>query len=75
VSFRRCVNAPSRGVGPTTLGKIEGAIPEGGHAPRRAGPAAAVRRTEGRAQRELGKFLDLFRRAPGEREAQGLTGW
>jgi DNA helicase-2/ATP-dependent DNA helicase PcrA len=74
VSFRRCVNAPSRGVGPTTLGKIEGAIPEGGTP--LEGLALLLRSGElkGRAQRELGKFLDLFRRAPGEREAQGLTG-
>jgi len=27
VSFRRSVNAPSRGVGPTTLARIEAAIP------------------------------------------------
>lgn len=74
VSFRRCVNAPSRGVGPTTLAKIEGAIPEGGTA--LDGLAELLRRGElkGRAQRELGRFLDLFRRAAGEREAQGLAG-
>jgi len=74
VSFRRCVNAPSRGVGPTTLGKIEGAIPEGGT------PLAGLERLlrsgelKGRAQRELIKFLDLFARAEQEREAMGLAG-
>lgn len=74
VSFRRCVNAPTRGVGPTTLGKIEGAIPEGGTP--LEGLALLLRSGElkGRAQRELGKFLDLFRRAAGERDAQGLAG-
>ncbi len=74
VSFRRCVNAPSRGVGPTTLAKIEGAIPEGGTA--LEGLADLLRRGElkGRAQREMGRFLELFRRAAGEREAQGLAG-
>ncbi|MBP1772106.1 MAG: pcrA [Holophagaceae bacterium] len=74
VSFRRCVNAPTRGVGPTTLGKIEAAIPEGGTA--LEGLALLLRSGElkGRAQRELAKFLDLFHRAGAEREAQGLTG-
>lgn len=74
VSFRRCVNAPLRGVGPTTLGKIEGAMPEGGTP--LEGLAILLRAGElkGRAQRELDKFLDLFRRASGEREALGLAG-
>jgi DNA helicase-2/ATP-dependent DNA helicase PcrA len=74
VSFRRCVNAPTRGVGPTTLGKIEGAIPEGGTA--LEGLALLLRSGElkGRAQREMGKFLELFHRAAAEREAQGLSG-
>ena len=74
VSFRRCVNAPLRGVGPTSLGKIEGAIPEGGTP--LEGLAILLRSGDlkGRAQRELGKFLDLFRRALGEREALGLAG-
>ncbi len=74
VSFRRCVNAPTRGVGPTTLAKIEAAIPEGGTP--LEGLAEVLRRGElkGRAPRELGRFLDLFRRAEGEREVQGLSG-
>ncbi len=66
VSFRRSVSAPSRGVGPTTLARIEAAIPEDGTP--LDGVAALLRSGElkGRAQRELGKFLDLFRRASGE---------
>jgi DNA helicase-2/ATP-dependent DNA helicase PcrA len=61
-------------LGPTTLGKIEGAIPEGGTP--LEGLALLLRSGElkGRAQRELVKFLELFRQAAGEREAQGLTG-
>ena len=74
VSFRRCVNAPTRGVGPTTLGKIEGAIPEGGTP--LEGLAVLLRSGElkGRALRELGKFLELFRRAENERTSMGLAG-
>jgi DNA helicase-2/ATP-dependent DNA helicase PcrA len=74
VSFRRCVNAPTRGVGPTTLGKIESAIPEGGTP--LEGLAVLLRSGDlkGRALREMGKFLNLFQRAAGEREAQGLAG-
>ena len=74
VSFRRCVNAPTRGVGPTTLGKIEAAIPEGGTPLEGLGLLLRRGELKGRAQRELGKFLDLFHRAAGEREAQGLAG-
>jgi DNA helicase-2/ATP-dependent DNA helicase PcrA len=74
VSFRRCVNAPTRGVGPTTLGKIEAAIPEGGTPLEGLGLLLRKGELKGRAQRELGKFLDLFHRAAGEREAQGLAG-
>jgi len=74
VSFRRCVNAPSRGVGPTTLGKIEGAIPEGGTPLEGLSLLLRSGDLKGRAQRELGKFLDLFHRAGTEREAQGLAG-
>ena len=72
-SFRRAVNAPTRGVGPTTLGKIEAAMPEGGTP--LEGVALLLRSGElkGRAQRELGKFLDLFRRAAGESEHLGLS--
>jgi DNA helicase II / ATP-dependent DNA helicase PcrA len=72
-SFRRSVNAPSRGVGPTTLSKIEGAIPEGGTP--LEGVAILLRSGElkGRAQRELGKFLELFHRVKGEAEHQGLS--
>ncbi|MFN7958598.1 MAG: UvrD-helicase domain-containing protein [Holophagaceae bacterium] len=74
VSFRRCVNAPTRGVGPTTLGKIEAAIPEGGTPLEGLSLLLRSGELKGRAQRELGKFLDLFHRAGPEREAQGLAG-
>lgn len=71
VSFRRAVSTPSRGVGPTTLGHIEAAIPEGGTP--LEGVAVALRRglLKGRAQREMQRFLDLFQRAEGELRVQG----
>ena len=73
VSFRRSVNAPTRGVGPTTLAKIEAAIPEGGTA--LEGVAALLRAGElkGRAARELGRYVDLFRKAAGEAQSLGLS--
>jgi DNA helicase-2/ATP-dependent DNA helicase PcrA len=73
VSFRRSVNAPSRGVGPTTLARIEAAIPEGGTP--LEGVAALLRSGElkGRAQRELVRYLELFRRAVGEARSLGLA--
>lgn len=73
VSFRRSVNAPTRGVGPTTLGRIEAAMPEGGTA--LEGVATMLRRGElkGRAQRELGRYVELFQRAAGEAKALGLA--
>jgi DNA helicase-2/ATP-dependent DNA helicase PcrA len=74
VSFRRCVNAPSRGVGPTTLGKIEAAIPEGGTPLEGLMFLLRSGDLKGRAQRELGKFFDLFRHAETERNALGLSG-
>jgi DNA helicase-2/ATP-dependent DNA helicase PcrA len=73
VSFRRSVNSPTRGVGPTTLAKIEAAIPDGGTA--LEGVVALLRAGElkGRAQRELGQYVDLFRRAAGEARSMGLA--
>jgi len=73
VSFRRSVNAPTRGVGPTTLARIEAAIPDGGMA--LEGIAALLRAGElkGRAQRELARYLDLFRKAAAEAKALGLS--
>ncbi len=74
VSFRRCVNAPSRGVGPTTLEKIQAAIPEDGT------PLEGLRLLlrsgglKGRAQREMGRFLELFSHAESERTSLGLAG-
>ena len=74
VSFRRCVNAPLRGVGPTTLGKIEAAIPEGGTPLEGLSLLLRSGELKGRALRELGRFLELFHRAGAERDAQGLAG-
>ena len=73
-SFRRSVNAPTRGVGPTTLARIEAAIPEGGTA--LEGVAALLRAGElkGRAQRELGRYVDLFRKVGPEASVLGLSG-
>ncbi|MBI4911435.1 MAG: UvrD-helicase domain-containing protein [Acidobacteria bacterium] len=74
VSFRRAVSTPSRGVGPTTLARIEAAIPEEGTP--LEGVASLLGRGElkGRAQRELKGFLDLFSRAGAELKALGLPG-
>ena len=72
-SFRRAVNAPTRGVGPTTLAKIEAAIP--GEGTPFEGVAALLRSGDlrGRAQRELGKFLELFHRVRHEAGSLGLS--
>jgi DNA helicase-2/ATP-dependent DNA helicase PcrA len=74
VSFRRCVNSPSRGVGATTLSRIEAAIPEGGTALEGATVLLRSGEIKGRAQRELGRFVDLFRRAAVEATSLGLSG-
>lgn len=74
VSFRRAISSPSRGVGPTTLGRIEGAIPEGGTPLEGAWALMKSGELKGRAQREMGKFLDLFRRGAGEITSTGLAG-
>jgi DNA helicase-2/ATP-dependent DNA helicase PcrA len=74
VSFRRAVSSPSRGVGPTTLARIEAAIPEGGTPLEGAWALLKSGELKGRAQREVGKFLDLFRRGAGEVNATGLAG-
>jgi DNA helicase-2/ATP-dependent DNA helicase PcrA len=73
VSFRRSVNAPSRGVGPTTMARIEAAIPDNGTA--LDGVAALLRAGElkGRAQRELVRYLDLFRKVETEAQVLGLS--
>jgi DNA helicase-2/ATP-dependent DNA helicase PcrA len=72
-SFRRCVNAPTRGVGPSTLAKIEAAMPDDGTP--LEGVEALLQRKEltGRAARELAKFADLFRRGAQEARSLGLT--
>ena len=74
VSFRRAISSPSRGVGPTTLGRIEGAIPEGGTPLEGAWALMKSGELKGRAQREMGKFLDLFKRGAGEITSTGLAG-
>ena len=61
-------------MGPTTLGRIEGAIPEGGTPLEGLSLLLRSGELKGRAQRELVKFLDLFHRAGTEREALGLAG-
>ncbi|MDR0498207.1 MAG: UvrD-helicase domain-containing protein [Holophagales bacterium] len=74
VSFRRAVNSPSRGIGPTRLQKIESAIPEDGT------PLEGVERLlrsgefKGRTQREMVSFLDLLKNAAAELNAQPLGG-
>jgi DNA helicase-2/ATP-dependent DNA helicase PcrA len=73
VSFRRSVNAPTRGVGPTTLARIEAAIPEGGTPMEGVATLLRAGELKGRAQRELGRFVDLFRKAEGEVRALGLA--
>jgi len=61
-------------VGASTLARIEAAMPEGGTA--LAGTEILMRKGEikGRAQRELGRYLDLFKRAASETSALGLAG-
>jgi len=73
VSFRRAVNSPSRGVGATTMQRIQNAIPEDGTALEAVHTLLKSGELKGRAQREMGRFLELFRRAPAEMEAQGLA--
>ena len=60
-------------MGPTTLARIEAAIPEDGTP--LEGVAALLRAGElkGRAQRELGKFLELFHRVRHESRSMGLS--
>jgi DNA helicase-2/ATP-dependent DNA helicase PcrA len=72
-SFRRCVNAPTRGVGPTTLAKIEAAMPEEGTP--LEGVEVLLQRKEltGRAARELAKFVDLFKRGAHELRSLSLS--
>ncbi len=74
VSFRRAIGSPSRGVGPTTMGHIEAAIPDGGTPLDGAWALLKAGGLKGKAQREMGKFLDLFRRGAAEAGATGLPG-
>ncbi len=74
-SFRRSVNTPSRGIGPTTLGKIEAAIPENGTPLEGVAALLKDKAFTGRSQREMVRFHDLFAKAEGERRAQTLSGF
>ena len=73
-SFRRAVSSPSRGVGPTTLGKIEAAIPENGTALDGVAILLKTGELKGRAGREMHRFVELFYRAASEATALGLAG-
>ena len=73
VSFRRAISSPSRGVGPTTLARIEAAIPAEGTPLEGAALLLKSGGLKGRAQREMGRFLELFHRAEGEARALGLA--
>ncbi len=73
-SFRRAVSSPTRGVGPTTLAKIEGAIPENGTALEGVAILLKAGELKGRAARELHRFVELFYRAANEASALGLAG-
>ncbi len=73
-SFRRAVSSPSRGVGPTTLGKIEAAIPENGTALDGVAILLKAGELKGRAGREMHRFVELFYRAANEATALGLAG-
>ncbi|MBI3131693.1 MAG: UvrD-helicase domain-containing protein [Acidobacteria bacterium] len=74
-SFRRSVNTPSRGIGPTTLAKIEAAIPENGTPIEGVAALLKEKAFTGRSQREMLRFHDLFAKAEGERRAQPLSGF
>ncbi|BDU73817.1 ATP-dependent helicase [Mesoterricola silvestris] len=74
VSFRRSVNSPTRGVGATTLARIEAAIPEGGTALQATVALLRSGELKGRAQRELVRYVELFRRAEDEARTLSLSG-
>ena len=73
VSFRRAINAPSRVVGPTTLKKIEGAIPEGGHPLEGVLQALKSGAVKGKAAREVGRFAEIILQGRKERDLRGLA--
>ncbi len=74
-SFRRCVNTPSRGIGPTTLAKIEAAIPAEGTPLEGVAAVLKAGGFSGRSQREMLRFHDLFAKAEVEKRAQPLSGF
>ena len=73
VSFRRAINAPSRGVGPTTLKKIEAAIPEGGDPLEGIFQALKTGAVKGKAAREVSRFADILIQGRKERDLRGLA--
>ncbi len=73
VSFRRAINAPSRGVGPTTLKKIEAAIPQGGHPLEGILQALKAGVVKGKAGREVTRFAEIILQGRKERELRGLA--
>ena len=74
VSFRRAVSEPKRGVGLSTLQKIESAIPEDGTPLEGAEQLLRAGELKGRAKREIIKFLELFINARAELQVQTLGG-
>ena len=73
-SFRRAVSEPKRGVGLSTLQRIESAIPEDGTPLEGAEKLLRAGELKGRAKREMVRFLDLFKNAATELQAQSLAG-
>ena len=63
ISFRRSVNAPSRGVGPVTMSRIESAIPSKGTSLDGIEILMQKKELKGKSQRELGKYLNFFIKA------------
>jgi len=74
VSFRRAVNSPSRGIGPTRLQRIESAIPADGTPMEGIEHLLRSGELKGRAQREMTRFLELFKNAATELKAQPIGG-
>ncbi|MCL1893631.1 MAG: UvrD-helicase domain-containing protein [Holophagaceae bacterium] len=74
VSFRRAISEPKRGVGLSTLQKIESAIPEDGTPLEGIERMLMLGELKGRAKRELAKFLELFKNVASELPSQTLGG-
>jgi len=74
VSFRRAISKPRRGVGIATLQKIEAAIPQDGTPIEGALRLLRAGEIKGKAQKEIARFIELFKKAPQELEALPLGG-